>query len=132
VPNVIAGFQAARAQGLVASRASSALFRLDLPSKLLSWFLEPPPKLRFPTPARFRPIDPGPPATVLHRFLASQTLLLDAMADTSGLAIDQVKITSPFSSRLRYSVWSSFCVNSAHQRRHIWQAERAADQLARG
>lgn len=69
---------------------------------------------------------------MLSRFLASQALLLDAMADARGLAIDRIKITSPFSSHLRYSVWSSFCVNSAHERRHVWQAERAADELVCG
>ena len=24
------------------------------------------------------------------------------------------------------SLWSSFCANAAHQRRHLWQAERVA------
>lgn len=104
-------------------------FKLDFWGKALSWFLEPPPKLRFPAPPNFQPLDPGPTDRVLAAFLACQDRLLSAVAESDGLAIDRLKIASPFAKQVRYSVWSSFVVNAAHQRRHLWQAERVAEVL---
>jgi hypothetical protein len=36
------------------------------------------------------------------------------------------KVTSPFDSRVSYNVFSMFCILETHERRHLWQAERAA------
>ena len=115
----------ARSRQLFAERP----FKLDVWGWALAWFLEPPPKLRSRTPPNFQPIDVGPAVRVLPAFLACQERLLAALADADGLAIDRLKITSPFDGRVRYSVWSSFVVSAAHQRRHLWQAERVADVL---
>jgi len=35
----------------------------------------------------------------------------------------------PFAERVRYNGYSSFCVVAAHQRRHLWQAQRALASL---
>jgi hypothetical protein len=118
-------FESARAKDL----ASDRHFKLDFCGKSLSWFLEPPPKVRFKAPQKFQPINCGPADRVLHAFLSSQDRLLATIAESTGLPIDRLKITSPFSRRLHYSVWSSFCVTAVHHRRHLWQAERVADSL---
>jgi hypothetical protein len=107
------------------------LGRLDLWGRFFVWFLEPPPKLRFPAPASFQPIATGPPAQVLSSFLASQDAVLKMLEESDGLPLDRMKIASPFDRRVRYSVWASFCANAAHQRRHLWQAERAADAIGK-
>jgi hypothetical protein len=91
-------FREARAAG---QRASGPL-RLDLWGRFFVWFLEPPPKLRFPAPQPFQPV---------------------------ATPIDRIKIVSPFDRRVRYSVWTSFCASAAHQRRHLWQAEQVAAAL---
>jgi DinB superfamily len=70
-----------------------------------------------------------PTDEVLPAFLACQDEVLQVIAAAKGLPLDRMKITSPFDHRVRYSVWSSFCANAAHQRRHLWQAERVADVL---
>jgi hypothetical protein len=108
---------------------SDGPFKLDFWGRLLSWTLEPPPKFRFPAPPNFQPVEVGAPDQVLASFLNMQDELLAAIAAAKGLAIDRIKITSPFAKRLRYSVWSSFVVTAAHERRHLWQAERVADVL---
>jgi hypothetical protein len=105
--------------------------RRDLWGVLLEWFLEPPPKLRFAAPQKFQPVAIPSPEQVLPVFLASQGEVLQVLADAEGLPIDWLDVTSPFSRRLRYSVWSSFCVTAAHHRRHLWQAERVAEALAK-
>ena len=118
----------ARARGL----AGAGPFRLDFWGKVFTWFLEPPPKLRFPAPPGFQPLKIPRGDEVLPAFLACQDQVLRVITDAQGLPLDQIKIRSPFDRRVRYSVWSSFCANAAHQRRHLWQAERVADALQAG
>ena len=65
------------------------------------------------------------PDRTLQSFLEGQQHIQNTMKACEGLAIDKVKIPSPFNSRVRYSVWSSLVVTAAHERRHLWQAERA-------
>jgi len=35
-----------------------------------------------------------------------------------------LRIRSPFDARIRYSAWSALRILPAHQRRHLWLAER--------
>ena len=65
---------------------------------------------------------------MLEGFLQSQEQVLATIKQAEGLAVDRIKISSAFDHRVRYSVWSSFCANLAHQRRHLRQARRAAEQ----
>jgi hypothetical protein len=110
--------------------ASDRPYKMDFWGRLLAWSLEPPPRFRMPTTPDFVPNFAGPADQALPRFLDSQNRLLGILTDANGLAIDKVKIVSPFSRNVRYNVWSSFCVSAAHHRRHLWQAERVADVLA--
>jgi hypothetical protein len=66
---------------------------------------------------------------VLQGFLDRQQGIIQNLRKSRGLAVDSVKIASPFSQRVYYSVWSSFVVTAAHERRHLWQAEQAAHSL---
>ena len=110
----------ARARGL----RHDGPYKTDLWGKLLVWTLEPPPKFRMPTTPPFQKIETPPAERVLAAFLACQEDLLAAVEDGRGLALDRVKLRSPFQEKMRYSVWSSFRITAAHQRRHLWQAER--------
>ncbi|MGE3176504.1 MAG: DinB family protein [Vicinamibacterales bacterium] len=102
-------------------------YRLDFWGRVLTWTLEPPPRFRFPAPAAFHPVELGEVATVLPAFLDHQQRLLELIDRAAGKPVDAVRIASPFDprGRVRYSVWSSFCVTLAHERRHLWQAEQA-------
>ena len=115
----------ARAAGL----AGHEPFKLDLWGRFWVWFLDPPPKVRFPAPKRFMPMAVPAGDQVLSAFLTSQEQVLYTIDLAQGLAIDRVKIRSVFDRRIRYSVWSSFCANASHQRRHLWQAEYVAQQI---
>jgi hypothetical protein len=115
----------ARSQGL----EGHPPYKLDFWGRALCWILEPPPKFRFPTPPPFHPVELPAADQVLPQFLSCQDHILAAMQSARGLAIDGIKLHSPFDVRVRYSIWSSFCVTAAHQRRHLWQAERAAAKI---
>lgn len=108
---------------------ANAPYRLDLWGRILCWILEPPARIRSRTPAPFQPVECGKIEEVLDRFLERQERIVAALRSCKGRAIDKVKMASPIDSRVRYSIWSSFAVNAAHERRHLWQAERAVARV---
>lgn len=120
-------FAEARAKGLTADGE----FRLDLWGKFLIWFLEPPVKLRFGTTQVFQPVEMRVSANALHEFRASQDRVFAIIEESKGLPLGKIKIPSAFDARVRYNVWSSFLVNAAHHRRHLWQAEQNLKLLGR-
>jgi hypothetical protein len=110
----------ARAEGL----DSQGPFRLDFFGWLLCRLLEPPYRMRVKTGAPFVPGAIAPADEVLGAFDRWQDALVDCVRSADGLAIDRVRVTSPFSARVKYSVYSSFRLVPVHQRRHLWQAEQ--------
>jgi hypothetical protein len=109
--------------------APDAPYRMDMLGRLLFWALEPPPKLRSTTRSAFIPAESLDAQTVFAEFEEKQQRIVNKMFTCRGLAIDAIKIASPFNNKLRYSVWSSFVVTAAHARRHVWQAEKALSTL---
>jgi hypothetical protein len=108
---------------LAGSPAGNGPYKMDLVGRILTWVLEPPPRIRVKAPAGLQPVSAD---EVLPGFLRSQSELLELVSAGSGIALDRIKIASPVASRVRYNVWSSLVGTDAHQRRHLWQAERAA------
>lgn len=114
----------ARAQNL----KGEGPFRLDLLGKMLTWALEPPPRFKAKAPPALHPQTSG---DEVAKFLASQDRLLALLSQLDGMALDRMKVPSPASPKMKYNVWSSLMVTAAHQRRHLWQAERAAGVASR-
>jgi hypothetical protein len=110
----------------------NAPYHLDFWGRFLSWMLEPPARVRSKTPAPFVPVDCAHVDRVLDGFVERQERIVAALRRCRGRAVDQVKIASPIDSRIRYSIWSSFVVNAAHQRRHLRQAEQAIAKVRAG
>ncbi len=104
-------------------------FRRDLAGWLLSWMMEPPVRLRLPTGNEFLPPGPASRSATLAAFDATQAALRERLRRLDGYDITTIRITSPFNASLRYSAWSALCILAAHERRHLWQAERVRDRL---
>jgi hypothetical protein len=68
---------------------------------------------------------------VIAEYEELQRTLIALLAEADGLALSRIKVVSPFNSRMRYSTYSAYRVIAAHQRRHLWQANRRA-KSARG
>jgi hypothetical protein len=117
------------AHGGGTKRSPRETCRLDFWGWMLVWSLEPPPRFRFPTRPPFEPVTAGPIDEVLPAFLERQQRILQVIDQSRGVTLDAIKVTSPFARRVRYSVWSSLCVTAAHERRHLWQAERALERV---
>jgi hypothetical protein len=107
----------------------SAPYSTDFYGRLFSWILEPPSRIRSKTPLPFQPVDPPELSLALAGFLDRQQRIIATLRRCRGRAIDKVKMGSPVDAKIRYSIWSSFVIIAAHQRRHLWQAEQAVRKL---
>ena len=127
VPVIDEALRALRARGL----SASGPMRRDLIGWLLSTMFEPPVRIRMKAPAPLRlgdRVDPMP--EVLERFGYLQGELLERLDRGDGLALDRQRIASPVNAKVKYSLYSAFCIIAAHQRRHLWQAERVRAALS--
>lgn len=84
--------------------------------------IEPPVKRKFKVPARWTPEVKLSMKNIKEEYLLLQEKYIDQLYDSKGLDIMKVKLPSPATSLLRFSIFEMFAVNAAHQRRHIWQA----------
>lgn len=111
----------ARERGL----AGDGPFRRDFFGWLLGRLTEPPVRFRVKTTAQFIPqADLAPPEEVMREFDALQGEVKAEIRDARGLALDRVDVTSPFDSRVRYNLYSALRLIPAHQRHHLWLAEK--------
>lgn len=106
-------------------------FRMDLLGKFLKWTLEPPPMSIFKvkTTEKFQPVDIEPLSEVLPTFLALQEQLKVSVGAADGLPLEQIKVVSPFSGKIKYNLLSCFNILLAHERRHLWQAEKVKEAI---
>lgn len=73
----------------------------------------------------FVPTGSLPKQTLLSEFKRLQMTLAGMAREADGMALDKVKITSPFGERIRYNCYSTFVIIPRHQERHLQQAEMA-------
>lgn len=109
--------------------ADSRRYRRGVLGALLAWSLEPPARLRFQTLPAFVPKSTGSQGAVLADFERLQGELAQRIQSASGLDLNALRITSVFNARVSYNVYAAFCILLAHERRHLWQAERAAQSF---
>ena len=104
--------------------AAQGKLKMDVMGRLLKWALEPPPRMKTKTTNQFQPQNVEPIKELLPTFVGFQDQLKSRIQSAGSFAIDKVKITSPFNDRLKYNLFSAFHILLAHERRHIWQAEK--------
>jgi DinB superfamily len=125
MPMIDAATRDLRDRGLLAS----GRLRRDLMGWLLCRVLEPPYRLKVKTEPSFVPRKVEPMDEVLERFDSLQGELLVRLDRATGLALDRAKVASPFNARVKYNLYSVFCLIPAHQRRHLFQANRVREEL---
>jgi len=100
---------------------------------LIGWalvrFSEPPYKIKTKTTAAFIPVNGEPMTDTLERFDYLQLEVQVRIDRSAGLALDRLRLVSPFDSRIKYNLYAGFCLLAAHQRRHLWQAEQVKQRL---
>lgn len=108
---------------------SAGPFDPDLLGRLLLWAIEPPYRLRVKTAAPFVPAAARTAGTDLADLVSRHAMWHARMRQANGYPLDRIRIPSPFVKRAGYSLYTTFCIVPCHERRHLWQAERALDQL---
>jgi hypothetical protein len=109
---------------------AAAPYRLDFWGRILIWSMEPPPRFRVKAPQNIQPLNVGPTEQLFPGFLSRQRQIMNTVEKARGLAIDKIKIASPVDTRIRYSIWASFCLTATHERRHLLQAEQAVQAVS--
>jgi DinB superfamily len=99
-------------------------YKLDFAGRLVAWSLEPPVFLKLKTPKLAEPMESADPEPTLQKFERLHDELLGLLHASTGKAIDQQKMKSPFAN-LHYNAYSAFRIIAAHDRRHLWQARKA-------
>jgi hypothetical protein len=108
-----------------------ARFRRDVVGWMLWRMAGPPVRHRVRTTATFVPSGSEPRARTLEKFDRLQSDQIRCVAESEGLPLGRIQITSPFNARLHYNLYSCLTILPRHQHRHIWQAEQVLEGLRR-
>ncbi|HEU4698498.1 MAG TPA: DinB family protein [Gemmatimonadales bacterium] len=121
LPAIDDAIAVARAGGLVAPGP----YRHGLVGTLLVRALEPPVRvrLRVPLPA-IAPASEAPLDEARAIYEATHDELRQRLAAADGLDLGRARLRSPLSRYVTLSLGQAFAVLTAHERRHLWQAER--------
>jgi hypothetical protein len=84
--------------------------------------LEPPYRIRLKAPKQFKPGGEHNADHVLDTWRRTRLRLLELASRAEGLDLSRVRVVSPVSDLLKFSLPGAFHVVVAHDRRHLWQA----------
>ena len=110
--------------GRAAGRLSQGPFAYGFLSRWFYRKMQPPVKARFRAPKSMEPAPRRTLAEVTAQWEATHNRLDDLINDANGLDLVAIKVTSPAASYIRYSLGMGFWIQTAHDRRHLWQARQ--------
>jgi len=93
---------------------------------------EPPVRHPLPAPKRFVPLHGQPVTGVLPTFLHVQRQFTIQIERADGLDLRRVKVATPITRLLKWSLGTSLGQTAAHERRHMAQARRVRERLGQG
>lgn len=98
--------------------------------RLLVWIAEPPPKFSMRAPRKVAPrIELGTGDEVIAKFLQLNDQWMRLVEDMDGLNLKKIKVAPLFPRMPRLRLSDPIPWMLAHQRRHLWQAERVRQKL---
>jgi hypothetical protein len=115
----------------LARQGPARRYRRDFMGWLMWRSAGPPVRIRTSTTAPFLPQAEIQTAELLADFARLQDAQLTLLGEADGLPLERVQIVSPFDRRIRYNLYACFTILPRHQHRHLWQAERVLERLAR-
>jgi hypothetical protein len=96
--------------------------------RIITWAMEPPPRLKMATFAELQPQQALEPGALVSDFSELHRGLIDQIHEARDLDRKRIKVRSLLDSRLRLSLDDWYAFLAAHGRRHIWQAEKALER----
>ena len=91
--------------------------------------VEPPVKRKFKSPQKWRPDSRINKAKAAEAYMQLQDRWIELVNKSAAWDITKVKLPSPAVSWIKFSAFDILSVNSAHQRRHLWQAKNVKKNL---
>jgi hypothetical protein len=85
---------------------------------------EPPPRRKLRAPKKIVPASRIGSREVLEAFLRAQDDMRAAIRDGAELDLNRIRFRNPFIGFLRFTVGTGLLIITAHNRRHLWQAEK--------
>jgi hypothetical protein len=86
--------------------------------------MEPPARVRMRAPKSFHPPPSRSRREIMAAFRAYQVQFIDRLRQANGLDLAGARVSSPASDWIRLPLGSGFALMTAHERRHLWQAQR--------
>ena len=119
--------------------AARANVRSELASQCIApglfgaWFvrsLEPPVRTRVKARQKVYPVTRADPSEILAEFVDSHKPVRSVIEVVSDMDVNRIRFKNPFVPFLRFTVGTGLLVITAHDRRHLWQANQVT--VARG
>lgn len=110
-------------------RVAGTQYKRDMAGRMFGAMVGPLPKIgrfrigRVRTTAGFVPTGALPRQELVAEYKRLHVTLGEMVRECDGLAIDQVRIRSPFGEKIQYNLYSSFVMIPRHDERHLQQAE---------
>ena len=107
--------------------APSTTIKPGLWSRFFVWNMEPPPKLKLRARAQ---ITSNPRRTRGELWLAfthAEERVRRLMIECSGIDVNRTRFANPLLPGTRFSIGVGFLIVLAHNRRHLWQAQRVCE-----
>ena len=108
---------------------ASGPYKLDLMGRVANWMMQPAAIVKMRAAEDFHPELNGSVEEVLPRFLALQQQLKTEIANVDGLDLNKILVSSPFSRRRQYNLYSCYVMLVTHQERHLRQAAQAKREI---
>ena len=125
VQAVEAAVDEARARGIM----GTGPFEYPAWERFLLRETEPPVRHPLPAPKRFVPLHGQPVTGVLPTFLHVQRQFTIQIERADGLDLRRVKVATPITRLLKWSLGTSLAQTAAHERRHMAQARRVRERM---
>jgi hypothetical protein len=114
------------------ARAKARPYRPIAPSLFGRWFIksqEPPPRLKMPAPPKAVPPPTGASkAQALADFLRTQEAMRQIAIEAATFDPNAARFANPFLGGVRVKVGTALLIIAAHDRRHLWQADRTRER----
>ena len=126
LPRVEAAIRQGQEQGL----RSAGPFRYPLFDRLFVYGLEPRAPVKSQSPGIYRPEEEPEYESTRRQFAEYQARLIACVRAADGLDLVKIKIPSPVSDRLRFSLGTWLDAMLAHEQNHLQQAQRVRENSA--
>lgn len=101
-----------------------------LAGKLLIKSLDPASTRKLKAPKSFQPAQSDVSDSVINEFISQQEKVVEGMKSTSDLDLEKIVVTSPAASFVAYSLMDAYRIIVVHEKRHLQQAKRVAEEPA--